>query len=64
MPQLSTTRRQALALAAALTLAVGTGVAAVAGLAHRPAQTGTAATQSVVATTVTQAPASAREADD
>ena len=44
--QTSITRRQALALAAALTLAVGTASVAVAGIAHTP-QAAPAATQVV-----------------
>jgi hypothetical protein len=54
-------RRQALALAAALTLAVGTAVAAVGGIAHTPRS---APAPSPVATPVLQAAAPAHEDDD
>jgi hypothetical protein len=59
--QTSITRRQALALAAALTLAVGTAAAAVGGIAHtsRPAAPTASA---VVAQPAQSIPA--READD
>jgi hypothetical protein len=52
-------RRQALALAAALTLAVGTAVAAVGGIAHTPASAPAA-----VVTHVAQTAAPAHEEDD
>lgn len=54
-------RRQALALAAALTLAVGTAMAAVGGIAHTP--TAAAPTAAVLAP-VAQTAVPAREADD
>ena len=56
----SISRRQALALAAALTLAVGTAVAAVGGIAHTP----TAAPPAALLAPVAQTAVPAREADD
>jgi hypothetical protein len=57
----SISRRQALALAAALTLAVGTAVAAVGGIAHTPTA---AAPAAAVFAPVAQTAVPAREADD
>ena len=54
-------RRQALALAAALTLAVGTAVAAVGGIAHTPRP---APTASAVVAPVAQPAAPVHEEDD
>ena len=59
--KLTFSRRQALALAAALTLAVGTATAAVAGLAHTPSPV--AARPAIAAPVVPAAPP-AQEVDD
>ena len=58
---MSLTKRHALALAAALTLAVGTGTAAVAGLARTPSLP--SSTPAIVAPASQAAPA-AQEVDD
>jgi len=59
--KLTFTKRQALALAAALTLAVGTATAAVAGLAHTPSPV---AARPAIAAPVISVASPAREVDD
>ncbi len=62
--QTSITRRQALALAAALTLALGTAGAALTGIAHRPAPPAAVSSVSSVAPQVSGPARAVQEMDD